>query len=161
VPFWPINAEATVPVLDDASALADAVAMCCYLAEIITRRRTARERALRNACNRQLERDGFSAVMEPFAIPCPNARARRCQAPSTPTRSRRWPSAGARASLGFFAHLDRRLAATAVVAADSYSIGDIAAFVSVELAKRVKLPPGCPHPARWAANQSARASVKA
>jgi glutathione S-transferase len=33
----------------------------------------------------------------------------------------------------FFAHLDRRLAATPFVAGDSYTIADITAFVTVEI----------------------------
>jgi glutathione S-transferase len=105
--FRAINTDGTVPVLafDDGSAIADAVAICCYREELQPEPaligRTARERALTIACNRQLERDGFYAVMEAFRKSTPASRAVRCRARTTTSRSRRWPNAAARASIGF------------------------------------------------------------
>ena len=85
--FRAINADGTVPVLvlDDGTAIADAVAICCYLEELQPEPaligRTARRRALTIACNRQLERDGFYAVMEAFRNSTPRPQgAARCRA---------------------------------------------------------------------------------
>src|SRR5262245_1876363 len=167
--FRAINADATVPVLvlDDGTAIADAVAICCYLEELQPEPaligRTAKERALTIASNRQLERDGFYAVMEAFRNSTPGLKGRALPGPDDYQQIPALAERGRARVSKFFAHLDRRLAATAFVAGDRYTIADITAFVSVELAKRVKLPvpPSCPHLARWAAKQSARASAKA
>jgi glutathione S-transferase len=85
--FRAINADGTVPVLvlDDGTAIADAVAICCYLEELQPEPaligRTARERALTIAYNRQLERDGFYAVMEAFRNSTPRPQGPRAAGP--------------------------------------------------------------------------------
>jgi len=167
--FRAINADATVPVLvlDDGTAIADAVAICCYLEELQPEPaligRTAKERALTIASNRQLERDGFYAVMEAFRNSTPGLKGRALPGPDDYQQIPALAERGRARVSKFFAHLDRRLAVTPYVAGDRYSIADITAFITVEFANWAKLtvPPSCPHLARWVANQSARASAKA
>jgi glutathione S-transferase len=167
--FQAINADGTVPVLvlDDGTAIADAVAICCYLEEMQPEPaligRTARQRALTIACNRQLERDGFYAVMGAFRNSTPGLKGRALPGPDDYEQIPALAERGRARVSRFFAHLDRRLAAAAFVAGDSYTITDITAFITVEFANWAKLPvpPSCPHLARWVANQSTRASAKA
>ena len=167
--FRAINADGTVPVLvlDDGTAIADAVAICCYLEELQPEPaligRTARERALTIACNRQLERDGFYAVMEAFRNSTPGLKGRALPGPDDYEQIPALAERGRGRVNRFFAHLDRRLAATPFVAGDSYTIADITAFITVEFAERAKLPvpTSCPHLGRWVIKQSARASAKA
>src|SRR5436190_21679030 len=70
--FRKVNPDCTVPVLvlDDGTAIADAVAICGYLEEIHPEPpligATPQERAVVTALNRQIERDGFFAAMDAF-----------------------------------------------------------------------------------------------
>src|SRR2546423_10999731 len=72
VAFRAINPDCTVPALqlDDGTVIADAVAICGYLEEIHPEPpligATPQQRAVVNALNRQIERDGFFAAMEAF-----------------------------------------------------------------------------------------------
>src|SRR5262245_11621041 len=167
--FRAINADATVPVLvlEDGSAIADAVAICCYLEELQPEPAligsTARERALTIACNRQLERDGFYAVMEAFRNSTPGLKGRALPGPNDYEQSPALAERGRARVNNFFAYLDRRLAVAPYVAGERYTIADITAFITVEFAARAKLPvpPSCPYLTRWVADQSARASAKA
>jgi glutathione S-transferase len=165
--FRAINADGTVPVLDDGTAIACAVAICCYLEEMQPEPaligRTARQRALTIACNRQLERDGFYAVMEAFRNSTPGLKGRALPGPDDYEQIPALAERGRARVNRFFAHLDRRLATAAFVAGDSYTIADITAFITVAFANWAKLPvpPSYPRLARWVANQSTRASAKA
>src|SRR3954471_19384026 len=70
--FRAINPDCTVPalVLDDGIVIADAVAICQYIEELHPDPplvgATPQERAMVNALNRQIERDGFFAAMDAF-----------------------------------------------------------------------------------------------
>jgi len=70
---------------DDGTAIADAVAICCYLEALPPEPalvgRTARQRTLTIACNRQLERDGFYAVTEAFRNATPGLKSRALPGP--------------------------------------------------------------------------------
>lgn len=118
--FRAINADATVPVLvlDDGTAIADQVAICCCLEDLqpepALSGRTAKERALRIASNRQLERAGLYALMEAFRNRTPGLKGRALagrddyeQIPALAARGRGRVSR-------FFAYLDRRLAVTPI-----------------------------------------------
>ena len=70
--FRKVNPDCTVPVLelDDGTVIADAIAICGYLEEIHPEPAligtSPQERAVTTALNRQIERDGFYAVMDAF-----------------------------------------------------------------------------------------------
>jgi glutathione S-transferase len=167
--FRAINEDGTVPVLvlDDGTAITDAVAICCYFEDLQPEPaligRTARQRALTIACNRQLERDGFYAVMEALRNSTPGLKNRALPGPDDYEQIPALAERGRARVNRFLARLDRRLAATPFVAGESYTIADVTAFITVEFAQRAKLPvpPDCPHLARWLAKQSARPSAKA
>src|SRR5689334_13075244 len=70
--FRAINPDCTVPalVLDDGTVIPDAVAICRYIEELHPEPAligtTPKERAVINALNRQVERDGLLAAMDAF-----------------------------------------------------------------------------------------------
>ena len=63
----------------------------------------------------------------------------------------------------FFEMLDRHLAGRQFVASERYTIADILALVTVNLASRINLaiPEGCSHLRRWHESVSARPSAAA
>ena len=70
--FRAINPDCTVPALqlDDGTVIGDAIAICQYLEELHPEPAligsSPQERAVVNALNRQIERDGFYAAMDAF-----------------------------------------------------------------------------------------------
>ena len=100
--FRAINPDCTVPVLelDNGTRIADIVAICRYFEELHPTPplmgRTAEEKAVIEAWQRRIERDGFYAAMEAFRNSTPGLKVLyRDRSPMT--RSRRWPNAAARA----------------------------------------------------------------
>ena len=85
--FRKINPECTVPVLvlDDGTAITDAIAICHYFEELQPDPpligATPTERAQTIAWNRRIERDGFYAVMEAFRNATPGLKGRAIPGP--------------------------------------------------------------------------------
>ena len=85
--FRKVNPDCTVPVLelDDGTVIADAIAIYGYLEEIHPEPAligtTPQERAVTTALNRQIERDGFYAVMEAFRNSTPRPQGPRAAGP--------------------------------------------------------------------------------
>ena len=80
--FRAINPECTVPVLelDNGTRIADIVAICRYFEELYPQPRlmgrTAEEKAVIEAWQRRIERDGFYAAMEAFRNSTPGLKGR-------------------------------------------------------------------------------------
>jgi glutathione S-transferase len=98
--FRTINPECTVPVLrlDDGTTIADILGICRYFEELYPdpplMGRTAEQKAVIEACQRRIERDGFYAAMEAFRNSTPGLKDRALPGPSHTRKSPRWPNAG-------------------------------------------------------------------
>ena len=167
--FRAINPDCTVPVLvlDDGTAINDAVAICVYFEETNPAPplfgSTPAERAATIAANRAIERDGFYAVMEAFRNATPGLRGRALPGPYDYEQIPALAERG-RARIGhFYRAMDARLAAQEFVAGARYSIADISCLVMVDFAAWVKLkiPEDCAQLRRWHAAVSARPSARA
>jgi glutathione S-transferase len=167
--FRAINPDATVPALelDDGTHINDAIAICLYFEGIYPQPpligETAEEKARIAAWQRQVERNGFYAVMEAFRN---WARGLKGRALPGPYNYDQIPALAERGRLRvghFFEQMDARLAQSEYVAGPRYTIADITALVTVDFAGQAKLPvpESFTHLRRWYANVSARPSAKA
>jgi len=166
--FRAVNPDCTVPVLelDDGTRITDAIAICRYFEEARPEPRlmggSPREKALIEARQRQMERDGFYAVMEAFRNTTPAFKTRaipgRDDYPQIPALAER----GRARIAHFMERLDAELAESAFVAGERFSIADITAFLTVEFAKWVKMtvPESCAALRRWHAQMPERPSIK-
>ena len=167
--FREINPDATVPALelDDGTRINDAISICVYFEAIHPQPplmgETAKEKALIASWQREVERNGFYAVMEAFRN---WARGLKGRALPGPYDYEQIPALAERGRLRvahFFERLDARLAQSEYVAGDRYTVADITALVAVDFAAMAKLqvPESHPHLRRWYALASARPSAKA
>jgi glutathione S-transferase len=167
--FRKINPEATVPVLllDNGAAICDAVAICVYLEETHPEPaligRNPEERALVIATHRQIERDGFYALMEAFRNSTPGMKGRAVPGPDHYDQIPELAARGRARLTRFFARIDEKLASSDYVAGDRYSIADITAQITLDWAIRFKMemPANTAHLNRWHEQVSARPSGKA
>jgi glutathione S-transferase len=167
--FRVINPDATVPalVLDDGTHINDAIGICLYFEAIHPlpplMGETPEEKALVTSWQREVERNGFYAVMEAFRN---WARGFKGRALPGPYDYEQIPALAERGRLRvshFFERIDARLAQTEFVAGARYTVADITALVTVDFAASAKLPmpESCTHLRRWHAQVSARPSAKA
>ena len=97
--FRAINPDATVPALelDDGTRINDAIGICVYFEAIQPRPalmgESAEEKAVVAAWQREVERNGFYAVMEAFRNTVPGLKSRALPVRTTTSKFRRWPSA--------------------------------------------------------------------
>jgi glutathione S-transferase len=167
--FRAINPDATVPSLelDDGTHINDAIGICVYFEAIHPQPplmgESAQEKALIVSWQREVERNGFFAVMEAFRN---WARGLKGRALPGPYDYEQIPALAERGRLRvghFFEQMDARLKQTEFVAGARYSVVDITALVTVDFAATTKLPipENCTHLRRWYAAVSARPSAKA
>lgn len=167
--FRAINRDATVPVLelDDGTRIADAVAICVYFEmrqpEPPLIGADAEEWAQVTAWQRQVERDGFHAVMEAFRNATPGLKGRALAGPDDYEQIPALAERGRARVLRFFAVMDERLGVSEFVAGRRYTIADITTLVTVDFARWAKLPvpESCTYLRRWHEAVSARPSAKA
>jgi glutathione S-transferase len=167
--FRAINPDATVPALelDDGTRINDAIAICVYFEAIQPRPalmgESAEEKALVIAWQREVERNGFYAVMEAFRNTVPALKRRALPGPHDYEQIPALAERGRLRVSHFYDQLDARLAQTEFVAGAKYSVADITALVTVDFAQRAKLPipEAHAHLRRWHALVSARPSAKA
>jgi len=167
--FRVINPEMTVPVLelDNGVRITDAIAICLYFEEIQPEPRlmgrNAEEKAIITAWQRQMERDGFYAVMEAFRNATPGLKNRALPGPDNYEQIPALAERGRIRLQRFFARLDQRLAQSAFVAGANFSIADITAFISIDFARWVKMTPPeeYRHLRSWYDAIAARPSAKA
>jgi glutathione S-transferase len=167
--FRAINPDATVPSLelDDGTRINDAIGICVYFEAIHPQPplmgESAEGKALITAWQREVERNGFYAVMEAFRNSVPGLKGRALPGPHDYEQIPALAERGRLRVSHFFAQMDARLAQSEFVAGPRYSVADITALVTVDFAGRAKLPlpVECGHLRRWHTQVSARPSAKA
>jgi glutathione S-transferase len=167
--FRVINPDATVPALelDDGTHINDAVAICVYFEATHPQPplmgETAEEKALIAAWQREVERNGFYAVMEAFRNTVAGLKGRALPGPHNYEQIPALAERGRLRVNHFFAQMEARLAQSEFVAGKCYSIADITALVTVDFANRARLPVPEEHAhlRRWHAQVSARPSARA
>ena len=164
-----INPDATVPALelDDGTRINDAIGICVYFEAIHPQPtlmgETPKQKALIAAWQREVERNGFYAVMEAFRN---WARGLKGRALPGPYDYEQIPALAERGRLRvghFFERMDARLAQSEYIVGDRYTIADVTALVTVDFAAVAKLPvpENCAQVRRWYSSVSARPSAKA
>jgi glutathione S-transferase len=161
--FSGINPWQRVPVLvlDDGTAISESVAICRYFEELYPEPPLfgigAVGKATVEMWNRRVELGLFNAVASVFRHLHP--KMAHLEVPQIST----WGEVNKDKVASELARLDRRLAESAFVAGESYSIADITALVAIGLMKPAKLgpPQGYPHVVRWYEQVSSRPSAAA
>lgn len=161
--FSAVNPWQRVPVLvlDDGTAISESVAICRYFEELHPEPPLFGAGALGKAqvemWNRRVELGLFGAVASVFRHLHP--RMAHLEVPQvTP-----WGEANKEKVESELIRLDRRLAETAFLAGESYSIADITALVAIDFMKPAKLgmPESHSNLMRWHREVSARPSASA
>ena len=164
-----INPDATVPALelDDGSRINDAIGICIYFEAIHPQPplmgEGPEEKALVASWQREVERNGFFAVMEAFRNWARGLKGRALPGPHDYEQIPALAERGRLRVAHFFAHMNERLSQSEFVAGSRYTVADITALVTVDFAQSAKLPmpEDCAHLRRWHAQVSARPSAKA
>jgi len=167
--FRAINPDATVPALelDDGTRINDAVAICVYFEAVHPQPalmgESAEQKALIASWQREVERNGFYAVMEAFRNSTPGLKGRALPGPHDYEQIPALAERGRLRVKHFYERMDARLAQSEFVAGPRYSIADITALIAVDFAARAKMPipENLSHLRRWHAQVSARPSAKA
>jgi glutathione S-transferase len=164
-----INARCLVPtlVLDDGTAIDESVAICRYLEEVFPEPPLmgvdARDKALVEMWQRRMELDGLAAAAEALRNSAKGLQGRALVGPHGYEQIPALVARGKARLVDFYADLDARLAESAYVAGDRFTIADITAFVTIEFAtSRMKLgfAPALRAIARWRAMVEARPSMR-
>jgi glutathione S-transferase len=167
--FRAINPDATVPALelDDGTRINDAVGICVYFEAVHPQPalmgETAEQKALIASWQREVERNGFYAVMEAFRNSTPGLKGRALPGPHDYEQIPALAERGRLRVKHFYERMDARLAQSEFVAGPRYSIADITGLIAVDFAARAKMPipENLSHLRRWHAQVSARPSAKA
>jgi len=167
--FRAINPDATVPALelDDGTHINDAIGICVYFEAVHPppplMGESAEEKALIAAWQREVERNGFYAVMEAFRNSVPGLKDRALPGPHNYAQIPALAERGRLRVAHFYEQMNARLGASEFVAGPRYSVADITALVTVDFAARARLPipDACIDLRRWHAQVSARPSAKA
>ena len=167
--FRGLNPWCTVPVLelDDGTAISEAVAVCRYLEETCPEPPLmgvgAADRAVVAMWEHRFEIDGFLAVTEAFRNAARGLAGRAVTGPDSIAQIPELVARGRARVKRFFTELDARLAGSAYVAGERYTIADITAQVAVDFAGWIKmsLPEECRHATEWYERVSKRPSAAA
>jgi glutathione S-transferase len=167
--FRAINPECTVPVLelDNGTRVADILAICRYFEELYLdpplMGRTAEQKAIIEAWQRRLERDGFYAAMEAFRNSTPGLKGRALPGPESYEQIPALAERGRARIQRFFASLDVQLSNNEFICGPHFTVADITGMVTVDFCgwAKLKAPEHFGHLHRWHAALSARSSAKA
>ena len=167
--FRAINPDCTVPVLelDNGTRIADIVAICRYFEELHPTPplmgRTAEEKAVIEAWQRRIERDGFYAAMEVFRNSTPGLKARALPGSESYDQIPALAERGRARIQHFFFWLDAQLEENEFVCGPQFTIADITGLVTADFCSWAKLKPPehLIHLRRWHTAASARPSTKA
>lgn len=167
--FRKINPASTVPVLvlDDGTAISEAVAICRYLEEIRPEPPLlgidARDKALVAMWEHRAEIEGFLAVSEAFRNEAKGLRERAVTGIETTPQIPELAARGRLRVARFFDLLEGRLAESDYLAGPRFSIADITAWISVAFASWIKMevPAGHAGLKRWYAAIASRPSAAA
>ena len=165
--FREINPECTVPVLelDNGTTIADILGICRYFEELYLEPRlmgrTAEQKAVIEAWQRRLERDGSYAVMEAFRNSTPGLKGHALPGPESYEQIPALAERGRVRIQHFFAWLDVRLSDNEYVCGPRFTVADITGMVTVDFCSwaKLKAPEHFGHLRRWHAAVSARQSV--
>jgi len=168
--FRAISPNALIPALelDDGTVITETVAICRYFEETVPEPplmgRDAKDKAIVEMWNRRVEFEGYLAAAEAVRNSLSMFEDRGLAGqpsgvPQIPALVERGKQTFGR----FLANIDTRLADSAFLAGDSFTIADITAFVTIDFAKRAELevPESCPNVLRWQAEVAARPSASA
>jgi glutathione S-transferase len=166
--FRKINPDATVPSLelDDGTRINDAIGICVYFEAVQPQPalmgETAAEKALVASWQREVERNGFYAVMEAFRNSAPGLKGRALPGPHDYDQIPALAERGRLRVQHFHEQMDARLTQSEFIAGPRYSIADITALIAVDFAARAKMPipESFGRLRRWHAQVSARPSAK-
>ncbi len=167
--FRKINPWGTVPVLvlDDGSAISEAIAVCRYLEAAFPdpslMGRTPLEQGTIAMWEHRCEHDGMFAAQEAFRNRASGFKDRAVTGLEGYSQIPELAERGQTRVERFFQALDQRLADSEYLAGPCYSVADITAMVAVEFASRIRieLPKECAHVWRWYATVASRPSANA
>jgi len=167
--FRAINPDCTVPALalDNGTMIPDAIAICRYFEELYPdpplMGRSAEEKAVVEAWQRRVERDGFYAVMEAFRNSTPGLKGRALPGPEPYEQIAALGERGHARIRHFFNWLNARLANNQFICGTHITVADITGLITVDFSGwvKVKPPEEMTHLRRWHAEMSARPSAKA
>ncbi|HEX2546972.1 MAG TPA: glutathione S-transferase [Ramlibacter sp.] len=165
--FRRINPQCTVPALrtEEGELLTDNAAIAAYLEahrpDPPLLGRTPIEKAQVASWNWRMEFEGLLAVAESLRNSSPRMVDRALPGPRNYAQIPELAQRGLARVQDFFVMLDERLAGSAFVAGEQFSIADITAVVAVDFARVVKLKPGDAHPhlQRWRAEMAQRPAM--
>lgn len=167
--FLAVNPDATVPALelDDGTRINDAIGICIYFEAIHPRPplmgANAEDKGVVAAWQREVERNGFYAVMEAFRNSTPGLKGRALPGPHDYEQIPALAERGRLRVAHFHEQMNARLAQSEFIAGLRYTVADITALVTIDFAGRARLPlpESCDHVRRWHSQVSARPSAKA
>jgi len=167
--FQKINPQGTVPVLelDDGTRLLDSNSISLYLDAVFPEPnllgRDPKERAVIAMWHRDMEINGFMAVAECFRNTARGLQGRALTGPINYEQIPALAERGRQRVRRFFSDLDQRLADSAYVAGDRFTVADIAGFIAVDFSRAIKepVPAEAVHLARWRGAIAARPSARA
>ena len=165
-----INPRRVVPalVLEDGTTIAEVPAILRYLEETSPQTRllgtSPTDKALVTMWERRMELEGFAAVMETVRNAAASLKGRAIAGPHEYEQIPALVARGRQRIADFYSDLESRLIDTAFVAGDYFSVADITAVVTIDLAAKalnLPIPDGNRATKRWYALVSARASMAA
>ena len=162
-----INPQCTVPALrtGEGAVLADNAAIAAYLEARFPQPSllgtTPIEKALIASWNWRVEFEGLLAIAEALRNGSPAMANRALPGPVDYPQIPELAQRGVARVRHFFSTLNTRLADSAFVGGDAFSIADITAVVAVDFARVVKVKPDEQHPhlMRWRADMALRPST--
>lgn len=166
--FMSINPAGTLPVLetDDGTYLTETVAICSYLEELFPEPalmgKSAIEKALVLNWNNIVEQAGFFAVAETLRNWSPGFKNRVFPGPVDYPQMPELIDRGRMRTQQFFDRIEARLAETACLAGDNYSLADISLLAVTDFTGWVEINPleNRPALARWYQQASDRPSAR-
>ncbi|MEE2527229.1 glutathione S-transferase [Hyphobacterium sp. HN65] len=167
--FRAINPRCTVPALKlpDGTVLGDNASIARYIEEIRPEPplmgRTPVEKAIIAEWNAIVEFEGLMGIAEVVRNALPGMKGRGLTGPKSYEQIPELAERGRARVTQFFVTLENRLAESAYVGGDAFSLADITAFVAVEFASWVKMVPDENQAAlaEWRQAVSERPSAKA
>lgn len=153
--------QVPVLVLDDGTAISESVAICRYFEETKPEPplmgRDARDRAMVEMWNRRMELGVLSRVAQAFRHTHP------AMAELEKPQVREWGEANRNRIAEMLDIMDQRLAQSAFVAGDHFSIADITALVAIDFMRPIKFerPAHLKNLDRWYTAAASRPSAKA
>lgn len=162
-----INPHCTVPTLrtDDGLLLTDNAAITAWLEARFPQPpllgSTPQQKAEIASWHWRIEFEGLMAIAEALRNGSPAMAKRALPGPVDYEQIPALAERGRARVQQFFVNLNDRLAGRDFIAADQFSVADIAAVVAVDFARVVKVKPGEQHPhlQRWRAGMAQRQSM--